>query len=474
MSEILENINIMWFRQDLRISDNPAFFEAAKNKAILPIYIVDDKAAGEFKEGDASKKWLYNSLRSLNESLDGNLNIYHGDAKEIILRIIKNHKISGVYFNRCYEPWRIKNDNEIKASLDGFNIECHNFNASLLWEPWDVVKKDSSFYKIYTAFYKYGCLKSTSPRVPLNVPLNYITVKDRNSDDSDSLLKNNNLGNGWKAGEKFAQERLFEFLDNGFTGYAANRDYLSKNNLSKLSPHLHFGEISPNQIWYQANTTGLMKGLSEDLEKFLSEIAWREFSYYLLYHFPGLPKINFQKKFDLFPWKHDQKLLNTWQDGKTGYPIVDAGMRELKETGFMHNRVRMIVASFLVKNLGIHWNHGERWFWNNLFDADLANNSASWQWVAGCGCDSSPYFRIFNAILQGEQFDSDGEYTKKWVPELKKLPNKFLFKPWEASKDLLESYGVFLGVNYPNPIVDISISRDKALKAYNYLRISAI
>lgn len=466
----MENINIMWFRQDLRISDNPALLEASKNGKTLPIYIIDDEAAGEFKPGEASKKWLYNSLQSLNESLGGNLNIYHGNAKEIILRIIKDKKISKIYFNRCYEPWRIKNDNEIKALLDDCNIEYKSFNASLLWEPWDIVKKDSSFYKVYTAFYKYGCLKSNSPRAPLNVPSNYITVKDGDSDNSYFLLKANDLGNGWKAGEKAAQERLFEFLDNGFSGYAANRDYLSKNNLSRLSPYIHFGEISPNQIWYQANTTGLMKGLSDDLDKFLSEIAWREFSHYLLYYFPELPQKNFQKKFDLFPWVNDQRLLDAWKNGKTGYPIVDAGMRELQQTGFMHNRVRMIVASFLIKNLGIHWNYGERWFWEKLFDADLANNSASWQWVAGSGADSSPYFRVFNPILQGEKFDSDGEYTKKWVPELKAVPNKFLFKPWEAPKDLLKACGVVLDRDYPNPIVDLSSSRDAALKAYHSLK----
>ena len=467
----MEYINIMWFRQDLRISDNPALFEAVRNRKILPIYIIDDEASGEFKPGNASKKWLYNSLQSLNESLSGKLNIYHGDAKEVILRIIKNYKISGVYLNRCYEPWRVKNDNEIKVLLDSLGIEYKSFNASLLWEPWDIVKKDSSFYKIYTAFYKYGCLKSNSPRIPLNAPLNYIAIKDRDSDDNYFLLKSNDLGDGCRAGEKAAQKRLFEFLDNDFNGYSANRDYLSKTNLSRLSPYLHFGEISPNQVWYQANTTGLMKGFDEDLDKFLSELVWREFSYYLLYHFPELPRMNFQKKFDLFPWNGNQELLNAWQDGKTGYPIVDAGMRELQKTGSMHNRVRMIVASFLVKNLGIHWNYGARWFWDKLFDADLANNSASWQWVAGCGCDSSPYFRIFNPVLQGEKFDANGEYTKKWVPELKNLPNKFLFKPWDAPKDLLNSCGVLLGGDYPNPIVDISSSRERALKLYHSLRL---
>jgi deoxyribodipyrimidine photo-lyase len=230
-----------------------------------------------------------------------------------------------------------------------------------------------------------------------------------------------------------------------------------------LSPHLHFGEISPNMIWHRVRTSGQ----SEDSNHYLSELGWREFSYNLLYYFPQLPNKNLQTKFDRFPWRDNSEHLKKWQDGETGYPIIDAGMRELWETGFMHNRLRMIAGSFLVKNLLIHWHYGKEWFWNCLVDADLASNSASWQWVAGCGADAAPYFRIFNPIAQGQKFDPSGEYTRKFVPELRKLPNKYLFTPWEAPTELLADSGIKLGKDYPYPIVDLKNSRELALDAYS-------
>ena len=238
---------------------------------------------------------------------------------------------------------------------------------------------------------------------------------------------------------------------------------LQRKNISKLSPHLHFGEISPNKIWHRVRTSGQ----SEDLDHYLSELGWREFSYNLLYHFPQLPKNNLQTKFDRFPWGDNSEHLKKWQRGRTGYPIIDAGMRELWETGFMHNRIRMIVGSFLVKNLLIHWHYGKEWFWDCLVDADLASNSASWQWVAGCGADAAPYFRIFNPITQGQKFDPSGAYTRKFVPELRKLPNKHLFAPWEAPSELLVNSGIKLGKDYPYPIVDLKNSRELALVAYS-------
>ena len=253
------------------------------------------------------------------------------------------------------------------------------------------------------------------------------------------------------------------------TGYRDTRKeetFRARNNVSRLSPHIHFGEVSPHQVWYQSQQMESSSGRIKDLEHFLSELGWREFSYNLLFHFPDLIGTNFQKKFDDFPWKDDSDLLERWQKGNTGYPIVDAGMRELWQTGYMHNRVRMVVGSFLVKNLLIDWREGERWFWDCLVDADLANNAASWQWVAGSGADAAPYFRIFNPVTQGTKFDKDGEYTRKFVPELEKLPNKFLFTPWEAPQNVLEEAGIELGKDYPYPIIDLKQSRARALEAF--------
>lgn len=467
---------IFWFRQDLRISDNPGLFEAIKNGVVLPIYILDDASGGEFKMGEASRWWLHHSLKSLNQSLDNNLNLYIGDAQKILLKIIKENDIAGVYWNRCYEPGRIRNDALIKEKLKQMDIVCQSFNGSLLWEPWTVLKKDKTPYKVFTPFYRHGCLQAPVPRQPLIKPKKMIFMRDPHNKNDIAKLKllpkinwYTQMAKVWEVGEKAAQKKLSDFLHDGLIDYKEGRNFPSKQKTSRLSPHLHFGEISPHQVWYAAETQGRLIADSSDVEHFLSEMAWREFSYYLLFHFPTLPRKNFQAKFDHFPWLNNSKLLTAWQTGQTGYPIVDAGMRELWQTGYMHNRVRMIVASFLIKNLLLHWHHGEDWFWDCLVDADLANNSASWQWVAGSGVDAAPYFRIFNPVTQGEKFDAAGEYTRHFVSELKNLSNKFLFKPWEASEDILKTAGITLGKTYPAPIVDLKFSRERALNAYQTL-----
>jgi deoxyribodipyrimidine photo-lyase len=463
---------LVWLRQDLRISDNPALFAAAEAGTILPVFILDEKTAGEFKLGGASKLWLHHSLQSLNKSFGGKLNFYKGDAQKILLEIISQNKIDAVFWNRCYEPFRIKQDSEIKAQLKTKNIEAKSFNGSLLWEPWQVLKSDGTPYKVFTPFYRNGCLSKEAPRMPLPAPSKLDLWRDESSLTLDNLQlmpqKNWHLSivKTWQIGENAAQKRLYEFLDEGLKNYKEGRNHPNQNNVSRLSPHLHFGEISPNQVWYAAQGRLLNDDLRKDVDHFLSELGWREFSNHLLYHFPTLPRKNFQEKFDKFPWSENLQLLQAWQKGQTGYPIVDAGMRELWQTGYMHNRVRMIVGSFLVKNLLLHWHHGEDWFWDCLVDADLANNSASWQWIAGSGADAAPYFRIFNPILQGEKFDTNGEYTKRFVPELANLPSKFLFKPWEAPPEILRAAGIELGKTYPKPIVEMSTSRDAALLAY--------
>lgn len=465
---------IYWFRQDLRLNDNPALFNAASRGKILPVYILDDVNSGEHFMGEASRWWLHHSLVSLNASLQGNLRVYRGNPANILSEIVKNNSISSIYWNRCYEPWQIKRDKDIKKLLEEHNILVKSYNGSLLWEPWEVLKQDGNPYKVFTPYYRKGCLGAKSPREPIPNPTILFLDEGNNLTDVNDLKLlpkiswHDKLKKYWNIGEESALQRLDAFLNEGLNGYKEGRNFPYKLNVSRLSPYLHFGEISPNYVWYKLQLSNGL-GYSNDTDHFCSELGWREFSYYLLYYFPNLPKQNLNSKFDAFPWSQDLNILKCWQKGKTGIPIVDAGMRELWQTGYIHNRVRMIVGSFLVKNLLLHWNHGERWFWDCLLDADLANNSASWQWIAGCGADAAPYFRIFNPIIQGEKFDKNGDYTRRFVPELKNLPDKYLFKPWAAPEDILKSADIVLGENYPNPIVDLSASRNNALEAYKQL-----
>lgn len=473
-------VNIVWFRKDLRISDNPALFEAAKSGNILPIYILDNQEALKGKIGGASRYWLHNSLKSLNEALDNKLNIYIGNPEEILQNLFNRNefKLKSIFYNKIYEPFYIKNDKEIESELQTLGVAVKSFNSSLLWDPNEIKKSDGSIYKVFTPFYRNGCSNAKKPREPLPAPskMNVISDIQNTTQISDlGLLPTikwyKEIQEIWDIGEKAAQHKLYYFLKNYAGDYKEKRNYPSINGTSKLSPYLHFGEISPNQIYYAAlSAVEKHPEKNSDIDSFLSEIGWREFSYYLLYHFPELPYKNFQNNFDKFPWEYDDKLFRAWSKGMTGYPIVDAGMRELYRTGYMHNRVRMIVASFLVKNLMIDWRYGAKWFHEHLLDADLASNSASWQWVAGSGADAAPYFRIFNPVLQGEKFDIDGEYTRKYVPELQHLPIKYLFKPWEVPEEILKSSKITLGINYPKPIIDINLSRKKALDAYSTIK----
>jgi len=468
-------ISVLWFRQDLRISDNIALLEAVKSGRVMPVYILDEVTLSEFKMGRSARWWLHQSLIKLNKSLDGKLNLYVGRSKDILLKIAANHAVSAVYWNKCYEPWRLQNDAEIAQQLAVMDIKCESFNSSLLWQPQDIAKDDGTSYKVFTHFYR-KCLQKASPRYAMQAPSEMVLVKDEHNQcklEDLNLLPESDYGKAldgvWEVGESAAQNKLNDFLDNHFLGYKVNRDYPCKSGCSRLSPHLHFGEISPHQIWHAAKTKALINEWAEDLDCFAKEVCWREFSYYLLYHFPQLPRENFQAKFDDFPWQNDEGLLQAWKAGQTGYPLVDAGMRELQQTGYMHNRVRMIVASFLTKNLLLDWRLGADWFWDYLVDADLASNSASWQWVAGSGADAAPYFRIFNPTTQGKKFDQDGEYIRKFAPELRQLPDKYLFEPWEAPAQILKAAGVVLGKDYPHPIVSITNSRAMALNAYRMI-----
>lgn len=465
-------VAIHWFRQDLRLADNPSLLAATTLGCTLPIYILDDVNSGEYSMGSASRWWLHHALNSLNSTIGQALSVYKGDPLAIIEDLLQRYDVEAVFWNRCYEPWRVSRDTNIKTLLQAKGIQVETYNASLLWEPWKIKKDDGSPYKVFTPFYRKGCLKAESPRVPMPKPenANYLTDKAQVGIDGLDLLPKFNwdkkLAEHWEISEQGAKNRLQAFIASGLHAYKEGRNFPAKAFVSRLSPYLHFGQTSPNTLWYEVS----QEGSDKNIDHFCSELGWREFSYSQLYHNPELPNKNLQSKFDNFPWRQDKAALKAWQRGETGVPIVDAGMRQLWQTGYMHNRVRMIVGSFLVKNLLLDWRHGERWFFDKLVDADLASNSASWQWVAGCGADAAPYFRVFNPITQGHKFDPDGEYVRKFVPELAKLPNNYIFNPWEAPSGILKECGIELGSTYPAPIVDIKKSRDVALQAFQSLK----
>ena len=469
---------IVWFRQDLRLDDNPALSAAARQGVpVLPVFVLDDGNAAEWRLGAASRWWLHQSLARLSDSLDGKLLLMRGDARALLPSLVRDTGAQGVYWNRVYEPWCSRRDEAIKDELLQSSIVVKSFNASLLFDPPHTTKPDGTPYKVFTPFYRKGCLQNgIPPRRPLPVPgkLELYAHPGGCSLDALQLMPRSSwyseIDATWMPGEKGAHARLERFLSGAIDHYEDGQNRPDQNHVSRLSPHLRFGEISPNQAWYAVVGDGTVDGLSRDADRFLSQLGWREFSYNLLYNDPALPTRNLQRKFDRFPWRSDDAALLRWQRGETGYPIVDAGMRELWRTGYMHNRARMIVGSFLVKNLMLHWHNGSAWFWDTLLDADLATNSASWQWVAGCGADAAPYFRIFNPVMQGKKFDPNGAYVRRYVPELESMPEKYINNPWDAPPAVLRGAGVTLGENYPEPVVDLKSSRERALAAFKSLR----
>lgn len=466
---------ILWFRQDLRLADNPALLAAVKTgQPILPVYILDDENAGDWKMGGASRFWLHHALESLNKTLGGNLLVKKGNANNILNELIKVTDSNAVYWNRCYEPWRIERDRQIKDNFKKRGLSVESFQASLLWEPWEIKKGDGTPYKVFTPFYRNGCLKHSEPREPLPAPKKIEFYKHAIQSDTLDLLPakprwDKKMESYWNISEKGALDYLDDFVTNGLRNYKDGRNIPSEKSVSRLSPYLHFGQISPFQAWHKAKMAGIANGWERELDCFHSELGWREFAYSLLYFNPAMPEEPLQKKFARFPWQENKAHLKAWQSGQTGYPIVDAAMRELWETGYMHNRPRMIVGSFLVKNLLLPWQAGEKWFWDCLVDADLASNSMGWQWIAGCGADAAPYFRIFNPVTQGEKFDPEGKYVRRFVPELAKLPDEYIHRPWDAPPLVLAEAGVKLGSTYPCPLVDHRQARDKALEALKSL-----
>ena len=468
-------LSICWFRQDLRLADNPALVAAAARGRVLAVFILDDENAGADKMGAASRWWLHHALTALNSSLDGKLYMARGDAQKILPALAASTGASAVFWNRAYEPWRIARDTALKSQLEESGVEAVSSNGALLWEPWEVRKGDGTPYKVFTPFYRRGCLAAPPPRMPLPAPQLQLADPPVSQCADLQLLTDEGWGEmltpHWQIGETGAMARLQQFIANGLAGYKDGRNLPAKPHVSRLSPHFHWGEISTNQAWYAARAASDVP--AEDIDNFCAELGWREFSNSLLYFNPELRRDNLQEKFDRFDWNQDSGLLRAWQRGMTGIPFVDAAMRELWQTGYMHNRMRMVTGSFLVKNLRLHWHHGEAWFWDCLVDADHASNSASWQWIAGCGADAAPYFRVFNPVTQGEKFDKDGSYTRRFVPELAALPDKYLFAPWTAPQAILDMAGIRLGDTYPRPVVDLKQSREAALAAFSRLREAA-
>ena len=468
--------SIVWFRQDLRIHDNPALFAACRAGKIIPVFIFDDTLPSQHQAGAASNWWLHRALVDLNKNLANKLIVRSGDPLTVLLNLCDEYHINSLCWNRMYEKWAIQRDKKIKDELKHLGFEVKSFNGALLWEPMSVLKKDETPYKVFTPFYRRGCLSAEPPRIPLPKPelafADGLQVQTQSDITKLNLLPtidwDDEITRQWEVSEQAAKDKLNDFLQTGLHAYADRRNLPAMRGTSRLSPYLHFGQLSPNQAWY-AIKDKLRDTADKGADTFLSELGWREFSYYLLYHFDDIATKNFNPKFDAFPWQNNEDHIEAWQKGKTGIPIIDAGMRELWRTGYMHNRIRMVVGSFLVKNLLIDWRIGERWFWDCLLDADTASNAASWQWVAGSGADAAPYFRIFNPILQGEKFDKEGEYVKRFCPELNNMPAKYIHKPWEAPKDILRQSGVELGKNYPKPIIDLKASRQAALDAYKTL-----
>ncbi len=473
---------IVWFRDDLRLSDHPAMHAASKTGApVICLYVLDEqsralKAPAARPPGGAARWWLAQSLRALNESLitiGGALVLRKGPAAKVICELARETDAANVFWNEIAQAPHLAVADQVTKELEELGVGSHTFAGDLLVAPRAIRNKENRGLRVFTPFWRRVQTLGDPPK-PLPAPKKLNGMAEIASDRLESWKLEpskpdwaGGLRENWTPGEAAARAQLKSFLRSNVAFYTSDRDRPDRDGTSRLSPHLRFGELSPRQVWHAAHFVAAEHPrLSSGIEKFLSELGWREFCRHLLFDVPDLAVRNLQPSFDAFPWKSDAKALRAWQRGLTGYPIVDAGMRELWHTGVMHNRVRMVVASFLVKHLLIDWRLGEQWFWDTLVDADTASNPANWQWVAGSGADAAPYFRVFNPILQGEKFDPDGVYVRRWVPELKELSNKLIHQPWTATPLELASASVTLGKSYPQPIVDHKVGRERALAAY--------
>ncbi|KQS74366.1 deoxyribodipyrimidine photolyase [Rhizobium sp. Leaf384] len=471
---------IVWFRKDLRTDDNRALASAAEaGRPVIALYIREDNAeTGPL--GEAQAWWLHHSLTSLSEQIEKRgtrLVLRSGNAETVLRRIVEETGASAIFWNRRYDPAGIAIDTALKEALSSDGIEAASFSGFLLHEPSRVKTKTGGPYRVYTPFWR-AVEAGGEPDEPIDAPETLPAPSRFPSSeplDAWNLLPKrtwaDDFSQRWVPGEASALEKLEDFTESTIRGYRASRERTWEAGTSRLSPHLAMGEISPARIWHA--TRGLSQAESADVITFRKELVWREFAYHLLFHNPDMPTESLNRKYDRLGWSTGDKDFESWTRGRTGFPIVDAGMRELWRFGTMHNRVRMIVGSFLVKDLLIDWKRGERWFRDTLVDADPASNAMNWQWVAGCGADASPFFRVFNPITQGEKFDSDGLYVREHVPELADMPNDWIHHPFDAPAAVLAKAGVTLGKTYPKPIVDHAKARDRALAAYRNIKDAA-
>lgn len=473
----------MLFRDDLRLSDNQALSAAvATGRQIVTAFIFDRESMAAQQRGAASLWWLHCSLAALAETLSKKglkLVLRAGPHEEVVAQLLAETGANTVHWNRRYHPPGMECDIALKARLRESGANAESFAGHLLHEPPLLKTNSGGYFRVYTPFWK--ALSAVGDfGEPLPQPDKIDSFEgDIPSEDLNSwkLLPTkpdwaSGMREAWTPGETGVREQIDSFLDEVIDGYADARDVPGRRTTSRLSPHLAHGEISPRQVCHAARKKAKGKN-ANDIEKFIKEVAWREFSYHLLFHNPDLATVNFNNRFDRFPWADNSGHLTAWKKGLTGYPIVDAGMRELWQTGWMHNRVRMICASFLIKHLLIDWREGERWFADTLVDSDPANNPASWQWVAGSGADAAPYFRIFNPMMQGAKFDPEGAYVRQYVPEISQLPDALIHTPWEAPESVLRAAGIELGKTYPKPIVDHARARDRAMEAFNQIKKAA-
>jgi deoxyribodipyrimidine photo-lyase len=476
---------LVWFRGDLRLGDNPALAAAAaRGGPVVPVYVLDDGAEGRWRPGAASRWWLHHSLGALDGSLrerGSRLVLARGGAGRELTRLSRACGAGAVYWNRRYEPAVLQRDRIVVADLAKEGLEARDFNSTLLFEPWSVANREGGPFQVFTPYWR-RCLEIEveAPRAPprgvLARPAQWpASLALEELALLPAVRWYDGIAKAWQPGEKAAAARLRRFVPGALGSYAADRDRPDIAGTSMLSPCLHFGEVGPRQVWHALKAPSRESGVfpqSESARAFLRELGWREFAYHLLHHFPLTPERAHRQVFRGFPWARDPggRKLSAWRKGLTGYPIVDAGMRQLWQTGWMHNRVRMIASSFLVKHLRVPWTEGARWFWNTLVDADLANNTLGWQWIAGCGADAAPYFRIFAPVVQAERLDPLGAYVRQWVPELAGMPVRFIQRPWEAPEPVLRAAGVRLGATYPRPIVDHAAAREGALAAFRSMR----
>jgi deoxyribodipyrimidine photo-lyase len=476
--------SIVWFRHDLRLGDHPALDAAVKRGGpVVPVFIWAPEEEGAWSMGAASRWWLHESLEKLAgvvRSRGAELVIRRGASLVELRDVARETGAEAVHWNCRYEPAIVARDRAVFEGLRAAGLESESFNGGLLRDPSRIVNKCGRPFQVFTPFWR-TCLENAEPQKPLPAPTALNPPARRASSVPLAVLEltpklnwANGLHAAWKPGSDGAAAELDRFLRDGILEYHDNRNLPGCVGTSRLSPYLHFGEISPRQVWHAVRSFAERRSIPPTdwrAWQFITELGWREFAHHLLYHFPRTPAEPLRLQFARFPWRENAGWLRAWQRGCTGYPLVDAGMRELWATGWMHNRVRMVVGSFLVKHLLIAWQQGARWFWDTLVDADLANNTLGWQWTAGCGADAAPFFRIFNPVIQGEKFDPDGRYVRRWIPELSRLGNAWVHRPWQAPAKVLARAGVELGRNYPGPIVSHAIAREIALEAYRKLKV---